>query len=45
MAQVRKLQSGGDTGKPKYGKFFFNGEEIEVTDELLQNLRGFNEVA
>ena len=45
MAQVRKLQSGGDTGRPKYGKFFFNGEEIEVTDELLQNLRGFNEVA
>lgn len=41
MAQVRKLQSGGDV-KSKYGKFFYDGIEHEVTEELLNSLKTYN---
>lgn len=46
MAQVRKLQGGGNTEKPKYGRIIVNGEVVNdsVTDNDISTWFGDDEI-
>lgn len=46
MAQVRKLQGGGNTEKPKYGRIIVNGEVVNdsVTDNDISAWFGSDEI-